>query len=409
VLGYLSIYVSTNKLDQILGRLKKDSERIYLSMDNSFYYSPGSNLSDADLHTFQSLYTERPEQGLEEMELNEGKGFVFYQNDQIEEYSFSLIKFVPFSLISQDAQEPLHKMILIQTVSIALLLLFIYFLSISIVNPIKRLIDNVNSIEKGNFIIESNIERDREDELGLLEKRFSEMAERLNQLINIEYRLQMEITTSQLKVLQAQINPHFLYNTLQSMGTIALKNNLYDLYERIVSLSSLFRYSMDIKTRFVSLKEELSKAEEYLYLQKGRFKDNLQYELDIDDEVLDVQVPKMILQPLIENSIVHGVEKRNRPGTIRMKGFLENNHLMISILDDGTGFSTEKIKEIRERFKSKESVVDKESGIGLLNVLFRLHFEYGDEFQWSIKSELNEGSKITLIIPKEKQNESTDY
>jgi two-component system, sensor histidine kinase YesM len=409
VLGYLSIYISPNELNHILNRLIKDSEKIYLIIgnDGSSFYSPSSSFQDRNF--LESIHTRKAKQGLEKMKLNEEEGFVFFHNDQIEEYSFSLIKFVPYSIISQDAKEPLRKMIFIQVLMVLILLLFIYFLSISIVNPIKRLIKNVNSIENGEFTIKSKNKRDRQDELGVLESRFSEMVKHLNQLINKEYRLQMEITTSQLKVLQAQINPHFLYNTLQSMGTIALKNNLDDLYDRIVSLSSLFRYSMDIKTRFVPLKEELSKAEEYLYLQKGRFKDNLHYETMVNENALDVFVPKMILQPLLENSIIHGVEKRNRPGTVKVEGFIDNQHLIINIIDNGTGFTEKKIAEIRRKFTSKESAVDRDSGIGLLNVLFRLHFEYGEEFQWSIKSHLNEGSKITLKIPKETENEGTDY
>lgn len=377
VLGYLSIYVSTKELELVLQRLHKNEEKLSFMLGNNY---------------FPNKLTES----------NNKNGILIFEKENYEDIPVSLVKFIPFSSITEEVKKPLRQIFTIQMITVLLMALFIYFVSVSIIKPIKRLIKNIGAIEKGDFS-DDKIGSKREDELGLLESRFGEMVRRLNQLINKEYRHQIEITTAQLKMLQAQINPHFLYNTLQSIGTIALKNKVPEIYERLLSLSSIFRYSMDMKSGLVPLKDEVKHTKEYLYLQQGRFKEKLQYDIDCTKGSYQVEVPKMILQPLVENSIVHGVEKGNHVGVVRIQGYLDDDYLILKISDNGAGFTPKGIHEIRNKYKDKQYLNSSDGGIGLLNVLFRIYFNYGDQFDWFIESEPFKTTTITLKIPINKE------
>ena len=154
------------------------------------------------------------------------------------------------------------------------------------------------------------------DEMGYLGARFNEMIGKINRLINREYKLEIENKTNQLKVLQSQINPHFLYNALQSIGTIALKNNVPQIYSLINHLSKIMRYSMNMDQDVVPLANELNYIEAYLLLQKERFGDQLDYKINATEEVKPVLIPKMVIQPIIENYFKHGFDDRYGVGAI---------------------------------------------------------------------------------------------
>jgi len=397
-LGYLTIYMSTRELDLLLKRLSSDEEEIMLFLENKSVSSYSNTMNDTN--QLQSIYKKGELQRFQTFTLGDEKGALFSETGNVGDVSLTLLKFIPSSMITGKATESIRNITFIQVIMLVLLAIILYFVSLSVIQPIKRLIKNIASIEKGDFHIAQVVEPQREDELGQLEKRFVEMTNRLNQLITKELRLQIEMKTAQLKMLQAQINPHFLYNTLQSIGTIALKQNAPDVYERLLSLSSIFRYSMDLKTRTVPLKNEIQHTKEYLYLQTGRFKDRLHYEVNCTEESLKVDVPKMILQPVVENSIIHGVEKGNRSVLVKIVGYTSEESLILKIIDNGQGFSQEKIEEIREQYANGQMQANSSSGIGLLNVLFRLHFEYGESFKWEIHSIPLKETTIQFFIPK---------
>ncbi|MCS0543634.1 hypothetical protein NXY55_27050, partial [Aeromonas veronii] len=154
------------------------------------------------------------------------------------------------------------------------------------------------------------------------------------------------------------------------------------------------------KTRTVPLKNEIQHTKEYLYLQTGRFKERLHYEVNCTEESLKVDVPKMILQPIVENSIIHGVEKGNRSVLVKIEGYTSEESLILRIVDNGQGFSQVKIEGIREQYANGQMQANSSSGIGLLNVLFRLHFEYGESFKWEIQSIPLKETTIQFVIPK---------
>jgi two-component system sensor histidine kinase YesM len=313
-----------------------------------------------------------------------------------------MIKFIPSDFINQAAKKTLDQSLAIQFIALAFILLFTFILSFSTITPIKRLIRNMTRVEIGQFDVEEF--KTREDEIGILELRFQTMVRNLKEMIIREYEQRIEISTAQLKMLQAQINPHFLYNTLQSIGTVALRHGVEEINDKISQLGSIMRYSMDLNTETVYLQQEIEHIENYLSLQENRFKRKLSYSIRCESGALKVMVPKMILQPLVENSIIHGIENGTGMGAIHLGMMLDSAMLTISITDNGKGMDYNEIEQVKLQFNEPNIYKREEGGIGLINVLQRLRLKYGDQFTWHITSTPYDKTEISLIIPIEEEH-----
>jgi two-component system sensor histidine kinase YesM len=235
--------------------------------------------------------------------------------------------------------------------------------------------------------------------------------EKINHLINREYKLELENKTNQLKVLHSQINPHFLYNTLQSIGTMALKSRVPEIYSSLTDLSQIMRYSMNMDEDVVPLAKEINYIKSYLLLQKQRFGDDLNYILDIEKGALDVKVPKMILQPIIENYFKHGFDIREGVGEIKITCKEEESYLFIAIGDNGMGVTEQRLKEIHDHLLAEQSNGKGYSNIGLKNVYARLQLYYTDEALMKLQNRNSGGFLVTLRLPLEMEGgiHESDY
>ncbi|RKN85629.1 sensor histidine kinase [Paenibacillus ginsengarvi] len=271
--------------------------------------------------------------------------------------------------------------------------------------PIKRLIGYIAAIEKGNMNVD--IRLSRSDEFGLLAARFRSMMQHINNLIVKEYRLELANRTNQLKALQAQIQPHFLYNALQSIGTLALQMNAPNVYKLIASLGKMMRYSMNTGETSVPLAKEIDHIRSYMELQRNRFGDGLALTLDIDEQTLQVEVPKMTLQPLVENYFKHGmVPSPEQPGEIEVRSrALQDGTIAITVRDNGRGAEPARLERVRRTLRLAGKGLDPEAedadggGIGLANVLSRLKLFYGDEADMQVEGAEPHGFRITITIP----------
>jgi len=341
------------------------------------------------------------------------EGTYIYYRDLSYQLPVTLVKFIPKSVINEARTTALSKTITVQTVAVVLVGLMAAFISYFILRRVDRILQHIKKVQMGDFKINAYKRKKAPDELDLLEERFQEMTIELDKLWNKQYRHQLELSHARLKMLQAQINPHFFYNTLQSIGTLAIKNNAREVSDRLAEFGSIFRYNMDIDTEEVYLKEELDHVAHYSSLQMGRFKNKLTYSAACPEEAYMILMPKMILQPLIENSIVHGLERGTGYGEIKVEIELAEPFLFIHIIDNGKGFTAEAIHNIHLRYLDQNTTEDERIGIGLTNVLNRLHLYYGEAFDWNITSEPYIQTTVTLKIPtaleKEQQvDESTD-
>lgn len=288
--------------------------------------------------------------------------------------------------------------ILISISALVALVTFIVItlLSIDVITkPIKRLQEEIVNVSNLNFDVAVFKKIKGSKEIEDLSSSFNEMMERIKNLTNDiinEKELQRK---SELKALQNQINPHFLYNTLDSIVYLIDSNENEKASEMIISLSKFFRISISRGRTIIPLKEELEHVKLYLTIQKIRFGDKFNYLIDIDERLFNYQIIKLILQPIVENAIVHGLKEMEEPSNIIIKGKIENNFIVFDVIDNGFGILPNKIKEIYKSFEDKNL----HNGVGIKNVYERLKIYYGNDSEIKIFSNLDEGTDIRIFIP----------
>ncbi len=222
------------------------------------------------------------------------------------------------------------------------------------------------------------------------------MLDNIKKLIDQVYQAQSQKRNAELRVLQSQINPHFLYNTLDTIQWKALEHNAYDVADMINSLSVFFRLSLSGGKEFITVADEIEHVKNYLCIQKIRYMDKVNYEINVEQAVSRYLVPKMIIQPLVENSIYHGLKQKKNSGIITIKIFSEDDFIIIEVTDDGLGMSDEKLKEL---MKNLSQSIETEH-YGLYNINERLRLTFKDKYCIEITSIFNEGTTVSLKLPK---------
>ena len=288
-------------------------------------------------------------------------------------------------------------------------LLATYWFSLSITRPIHQLTKAANELSQGRF--NQQIEVKSNDEIAFLAKTFDEMRININDLIveiqqkaQLEHELQQSkllLKESQFKSLQSQINPHFLFNTLNTLSKKAYLDGAEETSDLIVSVAGLLRYNLKRIDRSVTLFEEVVVLNQYMEIQKARFTDRLQFKSDIDESCLHVKIPGLTLQPIIENAVIHAIEPEENGGTIWFRIKRDGPWVIIEIEDSGKGMSREKIEQLL-----KGNVVPNEghsTGIGFQNVVKRLHLFYGMDDLVTIDSREGRGTKVIIQIPKARE------
>lgn len=269
-----------------------------------------------------------------------------------------------------------------------------YLLSDEITKPVKSLEKSMKEVEKGNFA-PAVMEVREENEIGHLRRNFNMMTEEIRKLMEQRDQEQQTKRKSELKALQAQINPHFLYNTLDSIIWMAEWGKNQEVVLMTSSLAKLLRRSISNEQEAVTVAEEVEYTETYLTIQKMRYKDKLEYEILVDPEILQKSVIKLILQPLVENAIYHGIKYKEGKGLIRIRGFRQNERMILQVQDDGKGMEPETLAHIFE----KHTRDTRSNGVGLNNVNERIQLYYGDDYGISFRSSPGEGTEATITLP----------
>jgi two-component system sensor histidine kinase YesM len=258
------------------------------------------------------------------------------------------------------------------------------------VTDIEKLTKNMEAVEQGNM--EIMVTSDSADEVGNLIRGFGNMINRINQLINEVYVGKISQKESEMRALQAQINPHFLYNSLSLINWKALETNQTDISRLTLLLSTFYRTALNRGKNVLSIRDEISNMNSYLEIQLMMHENSFSVVRDIDEDILEFQTLNLILQPLIENAIDHGIDmKEEGNGVITIGGHKDGNHILLSVEDNGVGMDEETAKSIL----SKES-----KGYGVRNVNERIMLYYGEAYHLTVESKLGEGTKITVRIPQ---------
>jgi two-component system sensor histidine kinase YesM len=271
-------------------------------------------------------------------------------------------------------------------------------LSRSIYTPIKKLHDVTTTITKND--LQALMTSDNVDEITELGMSFNIMIGKIKELLDSKIKEQENLKKAELRALQAQINPHFLYNTLDTIIWMAESKKTDDVVNIVTALSSFFRISLSKGMDWITISEELERIKSYLTIQKMRYRDILDFKIEVDSDVAENTILKLVLQPLVENALYHGIKNKRGGGTIsvraRRKGMDE---VLLGVEDNGIGFTPEKLAKLRAELEADSGDFKLESGFGLGNVNKRIRLYYGKPYGLSIQSEYTSGTCVTLVIP----------
>lgn len=319
--------------------------------------------------------------------------------DQVlKDYGWHLISEIPADQIYEENSEILRVTLIMAAVSIILGVILIIFITGRIVKPIKRLTEAVSEVSDGNYDV--FVFHDGDDEIGDLTKNFNRMADQLHDNLDKEISYNKAINDAEYKALQAQINPHFMYNSLNALKWLAGIQKADNIIEVVDALWKLLRMTSSLKGQMVTLENEVEMIKAYCTIQQVRYKGKFDVEYDIDETHLGIKIPKYILQPFVENSIFHGIEPKKGTGTIKVHSTIKDSKLVLTVEDDGIGIEEERLDQILQAVHEHDSSVGL-NNIGVKNINERLVLKYGESFRIHIESVVGQGTSMTFAIPIE--------
>ncbi|NUU64354.1 sensor histidine kinase [Paenibacillus agri] len=332
--------------------------------------------------------------------------YIFY--NYLEPWGLSVVKVLPVSYVMQSGSVIQTNGLIIGVLSALLSALIAAFVAYRVAGPIVRLARSMSGLNwlKGEGVPHSN----REDEIGMLEKRFQTMSSRIREHIRNEYTINLERQTAQLKALQAQINPHFLQNTLQMIGSMAYSKKPSDIYSIIQSLSDMFRYTIRDPGELTTLAMEIKHLNNYMNIQQQRYADKLNYEVEIPPLWEDILVPKLSLHPLVENAFMHGFDRKKGVWNLSLRLVPYQNGLLIQVEDNGMGISPDRLEEVRARLAEPlDPYWTSGNSIGLYNVSARIKLYFGEKYGVIINNQPDGGARVSMYIPIVKVGEQHEY
>lgn len=409
-LGVLAIDLNMDTIAEICSRLYDPAkEQIYvIDNKNQIIFEGKSEVSGTDAlrqETATELNSARSGEGTAQTasgHFEQDHSMYVYQQLGSQFADWTIVKQIPNETLYASATTLTWNNAMIAIAALLLVIVATLFISIRITGPLKQLMRYMNQIQAGRLHVD--IRLTSRDEIGVLARHFRDMMDTVNNLILREYRLEIANKTNQLKALQAQIHPHFLYNTLQSIGTLALQQQGQRVYVLLSSLSKMLRYSMRDQTR-VTLNEEAEHARLYLELQKERFGDRLEVELDFAEDTLRAEMPRMTLQPLIENYFKHGADVQPGKGRIRISSQrTPDDWIQIQLENNGPCIPEDKLSEIQRWLRptsissDSSQEPDETESIGLRNVMRRLQLNSPPGYNATLTIGNMEPNGVQIIV-----------
>lgn len=397
VFGFLNAAISLEKLNEIVSEIDfYNGSSWIMDPDGNIYALAKGGRTDggADARTgaLEELLEElgKAEPG-RVMELEQGGRTIFYTPVPYTSQWY-LCTSIERSLLMEDTRMLLGYLAVIFMTVMILLFFCCMLLSRSITHPIHELMEAMQEVENGKWDV--CVKRRGRDELAQLYHSFEEMVKRIHGLVLKAAEDEREKQDARLRVLQAQINPHFLYNTLDTLQYMADENEDQEMVTMIRSLSTFFRISLSRGRDLIPLQKEVEHVKSYLSIQKIRFQEMLHYEFEIEAEG-SIHVLKLILQPLVENAIQHGIRPKLVPGHITIHIWRKDEELFLEVSDDGVGMSRERLESLR---KELEAGIPGES-YGMINVSSRLKLLYGKKAGLVLDSEEGKGTTVCIYLP----------
>ncbi len=288
--------------------------------------------------------------------------------------------------------------------ALLLLSLITYLITSAILKKMRIMIASMRKVQEGDFNVDIPIHG--VDEIGELAYHFRKMLWKINELIDMVVKKQVAAKDAEIRALQSQINAHFIYNVLEAIKMMAEIEEKYNISDAITALGSMMRYSMNWNNYYVSLQEEINYIKDYIAITNIRYEDKIDLCIDVDEEVAKQEVMKMLLQPLVENAVNHGLRSKRKDGVIKVTAYKHDEMLHIEVWDNGVGMEQSRLEAVRESFfgavESGQEASDEIlglHGIALKNVNERIKLFYGHQFGIEIFSELNQYTKVLILLP----------
>lgn len=388
----------------------KSLTRFYLIDRNNNVYS--SNDSSAVLSEPELVRTYKDKMSGHYIAELENENYII-NIDSIPEINGKIISITPEKDLLSGINDTQKLVLVIFIISLALLSIPFFTIIYNILNPLGKFMKFMSKIKNGNLKgLRKRIELEGYYEMGIVAQEFNGMMDEIDnlthRLVDTSTRLyESELLSrqSELAFLQSQINPHFLYNTLESIRGIAIVRGVDEISETVADLGQILRYSIKGED-IVTVEDELNIVKSYTHIQQTRFTDRIEAYFDFTDEVLKCKILKMVLQPIIENAVYHGLEPKLGKGRLWVSGHVINgSDVVIVVKDDGVGISEDKLKDIHSKLSVEKEYKHTENGkgmsIGVINVNNRIKLSYGSNYGITISSALNKGTSVALRIPRE--------
>lgn len=397
-LGLLVMQINLSNLEEVYANLSTEfMERISIvTQSGDFIIGTGqptqiilSQLNELDETTVSTYWIDQEEDRL-----------VCYRD--VIYPAWRIVTEISLSKLNEDMNDFRNYFLIISAMTMLILSALSLFMAIDIIEPIKRLADGMRRMKKSK--VHDAIIVDRKDELGYLGESFNDMSQEIDILVNQVYKEQLTRKEAELKTLQAQINPHFLFNTLESINWMARLNEVPEISDMVTALSSLMEAGIGKGGPMVLLREELDFVDAYILIMKNRYGDRLVFTKDVDRSVLRIKVPKLMLQPILENAIYHGIDKNRRTGEIHLAMYQKDEVIWIEITDNGKGMDQASVKALNAKLQEVDDSyldqkVDHQFGIGLMNVNRRLKLFFGEDYGVQVESQEEAYTKVIISLP----------
>lgn len=368
-------------------------------------------VSNRDLETgddYQDIFWGEEEQsGIVRTVMNYNGVQSIAQCMSIEENGWKVVSIIPMAELSSDMNDVVKINIFLAMVSVVLLVIFGHIMIKNITQPINKIVTFLQRTETNT--LKSRIEIPSNNEIAIIASNINSMLDRVEHMTKkivenqtLLYESKLAEQNAELLALQSQINPHFLYNTLNCLSNIGLAYDIPEIADISVAMSNIYRYSIK-GDKIVTLNDEIQCIREYMTIMDIRFSGKFETEYRFEESMLQLYTLRMILQPIVENAVYHGLERRSGKGKLLIEGKIsEDNQLILVVQDDGKAMSQEQVEQLRKMIQDYERVGlynAEKSSIGLSNINKRIKIQFGSEYGLHIESEETVGTKVTLVLP----------
>lgn len=397
-IGYIRFGLKRNYIEKMAKNINFGSDGGVVIFDENLNKISGI----AHDSVLSKLLKEKPSIG--NFSYSEGKNEYTAVHIHSDSTGWTTVGVIPLRYINKDLAGIQYLTVIIIVLTIIIGVTVSVIIAQSLILPLENTVNALEKFSRGDFAV--RLKENRCDEIGKLNRIFNKAIKEINELMQKVTQSEILNKEMEFKTLQSQMNPHFLYNTLDTINWLAFKEKQTEICNLVAAISSLIRASISNKKSIITIEHELDYVKNYIYIQHIRYKDRFDTIYDIDESLLKQAVPKLIIQPIVENAIIHGIENSKNKNLLYISVKRENECIVIIVKDTGIGMTDEKVSELlKEPLNAEGDEQKAHTNLGLYAVHKRIQLMYGDLYGLTVHSQAGEGTTVTLHIPFTKKQE----